>query len=63
LAIYRMFGAHAPNRAQRVDEQTQIARVADDTMDTTRDQRMPRLDGCQPAEAAEHEESPVRIHE
>ena len=43
--------------AQRVDEQTQIAGVADDAIDTARDQRMPWLDGHQSAEpAAEHKD-------
>jgi hypothetical protein len=45
--------------AQRVDEQTQIARVADDNIESSRDQRMPRLDGHQPAEPiAEHQDGP-----
>src|SRR4051812_30942061 len=44
---------------QRIDEQTQIARVADDTIETSRDQRMPGLDGHQPAEpVAEHKDRP-----
>ena len=36
-----------------------ITRAADDTIETSRDQRMPRLDGYQPAEpAAEHKDRP-----
>jgi hypothetical protein len=45
--------------SQRVDQQPQIARVADDTIETSRDQAMPGLDGYQPAEpAAEHKDWP-----
>jgi hypothetical protein len=35
---------------QRIDQQIRIARVPDDTIDTTRDQRRPGLNGYQPAE-------------
>jgi len=45
--------------AQRVDEQPQIARVADDAIDAARDQLVPGLDRDQPAEAmAEHKDRP-----
>ena len=44
---------------QRVDEQPQIARVADHTIDPAGDQRVPGLDGDQPAEpTAEHKDRP-----
>ena len=44
---------------QRVDEQAQIARVTDDTVDTTRNQRVAGLDGYQTAETApEHKDRP-----
>jgi hypothetical protein len=42
-----------------IDKQTQIAGVADDAIETSRDQRMPGLDGHQPAEpVAEHKDWP-----
>src|SRR5258708_1533654 len=44
---------------QRVDEQPEIARVADDAIDAARDERMPGLDRDQPAEPVpEHEHRP-----
>src|SRR2546423_71569 len=44
---------------QCVDEQPQRARMADDPIDTAGDQRMPGLDGDQPAEPrAEHKHGP-----
>ena len=52
-------GTKGERPAQRVDEQTEIARVADEAIDTARDQRMPGLDGHQPAEpTAEHKDWP-----
>ena len=45
--------------AQRVDEQPQIARVADGAIETSRDQPMPGLNGYQPAEpVSEHKDWP-----
>src|SRR5262245_56552753 len=50
-------GTKSQRPSQRVDEQTQIAGVTDDGIDAARNQRMPGLDGDQPAESmAEHEE-------
>src|SRR5512132_1744346 len=44
---------------QRVDEQPQIAGVADDPIDSRRDERMSGLDGDQSTEpAAEHKDGP-----
>ena len=46
-------------RPQGVDEQPEVAGVADDPIDTAGDQRVPRLDGDQPAEpTAEHKDRP-----
>jgi hypothetical protein len=45
--------------SQRVDEQAQIARVTDDTIDTAGNQHVAGLNGYQPAEpAAEHKDWP-----
>src|SRR5947209_19377134 len=50
-------GTKGERPAQRIDEQTQIARVAEDTIETGRDQRVPGLDGHQSAEpTAEHKD-------
>src|SRR4051794_35805304 len=45
--------------AQRADDQPQVAGVADDAVDAPGHQRVPRLDGDQPAEPVpEHEDRP-----
>jgi hypothetical protein len=41
-------GTKGERPAQRIDEQTQIARVADGTIETSRDQRMPGLMATNP---------------
>src|SRR5215471_6211225 len=52
-------GTKGQRPSQGVDEQAQIARVTNDAIDPARDQRMPALDGDEPAEpAAEHEHRP-----
>ena len=51
--------AKSQRPSERVDEQAQIARVADDAIDPARNKRVPGLDGDQPAEpTAEHEDRP-----
>src|SRR5262245_11189385 len=52
-------GTKSQRPSQRIDEQAQIAGVADDAVDASRDQRMPGLNGDQPAESmTEHEDRP-----
>jgi hypothetical protein len=56
-------GPEGESPPQRVDQQPEIARVADDAINTARDQPMPRLDGDQPAEpVAEHKHRPESQH-
>ena len=49
--------------AQRADKQPQIAGVADNSVDTAGDQRVPGLDGDQPAELIpQHKDGPEPQH-
>src|ERR1700746_1325068 len=52
-------GTKGQRPSQRVDDEAQVAGMTNDAIDPARDQRMPRLDGDEPAEAvAEHEYRP-----